>query len=75
MQTVMKSYCGSDVGFRRTQLLPQALCQGRHRVLGGRVEMYVSHLNDTMSAHATEKKMYELCKRLSTSTPALTYPT
>ncbi len=53
MQTVMKSYCGSDVGFHLTQLLPQALCQGRHCVLGGRVEMYVRTGNDTMSAYAT----------------------
>lgn len=55
-QKVMKSYCGSDVGVRLTQLLSQALCQRRHSELGGAVEMNVSTVNDTMSAHAATEE-------------------
>lgn len=58
-QTVVTFYCGSDVGVGFAQLLPQALRQGRHRVLGGAVEMCVSAVNNTMSAHAAKENMCE----------------
>lgn len=50
----VKSYCSSDVGVGLTQLLSQALRQGRHCVLSGAVEMYVSTRNNTMSTHAAK---------------------
>lgn len=40
------------MGVGLAQLLSQALCQGRHCVLGGAVEMHISAVRDTMSAHA-----------------------
>lgn len=55
--TVLMFYCGSDVGVGFAQLLPQALRQGRHRILGGAVEMCVCTVNNTMSAHAATENM------------------
>lgn len=45
-------YCGSDVGLGLSQLLPQALGQGCHSILGSRVEMDISVGNNAVSAHA-----------------------
>lgn len=56
VQAVMKSYCGPDVGVGLTQLLSQALRQGRHSVLGGAVEMCVSAVDYTMSTHAATEE-------------------
>lgn len=55
-KAVRQSYCGSDVGVGLAQLLPQALRQGGHSILGGAVEMCVSTVNDTMSTHAATEK-------------------
>lgn len=61
LQTVMRSYCGSDVGLGVTQLLSQALSHGCHSVLGGTVEIHIRIASDTMSTHAaTEEGIYEL---------------
>lgn len=49
---VPNSYCGPDVSLSFPQLLPQALGQGGHSILGGRVEMSISIFNHTMPTNA-----------------------
>lgn len=59
----IKVYSDSDAGVCFPQLLPQALRQGCHGVLGGAVEMDVSIGNDPMSAHAeTDKNVWLVLK-------------
>lgn len=49
--SVFTAYCGPDVAVGLAQLLPQALCQRRHRVLGAAVEMHVRAGYNAMSTH------------------------
>lgn len=59
----VNAYSDSDEGVCFPQLLPQALRQGRHSVLGGAVEMCVSAGNNPMSTHAeTDKRVGAVVK-------------
>lgn len=52
-------YGGSDVRVGFPKLLPQGFGQGRHRVLGGRVEMDVRTVYNPMSTYAATEDVQE----------------
>lgn len=53
------------MGVGLTQLLPQALGQSCHSELGGAVEVYISTVDYTMSAHAATEEDIRVIQRVN----------